>query len=116
MNFTSLFSATPTVTPASTPPTSAANLATVRAKRLTTTVQPDSVECSRVRYSIDMIRDEVRHLVQQGKLSRYQPLYALCQYVPAREWVCIEQTLADHEFLLREQILDLLGREDWEND
>lgn len=116
MNFTSLFSATPTVTPASTTTPSVAKMATARAKRSTTTAQPDSVECSRVRYSIDMIRDEVRHLVQQGKLSRYQPLYALCQYVPAREWVCIEQTLEEHEFLLREQILDLIGREDWEND
>lgn len=114
MNFTSLFSATPTVTSAATTPRVANT--TTRAKRSTAIAQPDSVECSRVRYSIDMIRDEVRHLVQQGKLSRYQPLYALCQYVPAREWVCIEQTLEEHEFLLREQILDLIGREDWEND
>lgn len=115
MNFTSLFSATPTVTPASTtPPVTHATAA--RAKRKATTAQSQAAECSRVRYSIEMIRDEVRHLVQQGKLSRYQPLYALCQYVPAREWVCIEQTLEEHEFLLREQILDLLGREDWEND
>lgn len=115
MNFTSLFSATPTVAPASTTPP-VAKTAAARAKRKTATTQSQAAECSRTRYSIEMIRDEVRHLVQQGKLSRYQPLYALCQYVPAREWVCIEQTLEENEFLLREQILDLLGREDWEND
>ena len=41
-------------------------------------------------YSIDLIRDEARHLIHQGCASRQQPIYILCQYIPAREWAGIE--------------------------
>lgn len=41
-------------------------------------------------YSLDVIQDEARRLVQKGVVSRQQPIYTLCQYIPAREWVCIE--------------------------
>lgn len=36
-------------------------------------------------YSIEMIKDEVRHLVDKGTVTRHQPIYILCQYIPARE-------------------------------
>ncbi|NEQ30752.1 MAG: DUF4327 family protein [Leptolyngbya sp. SIO4C5] len=67
-------------------------------------------------YSIGMIRDEARHLVEQGIIDRHQPLYALCRYIPGREWVCVELELEQNDYLLRDQILDLIGREDWEDD
>ena len=67
-------------------------------------------------YTIDVIRDEARQLVDQGILSRRQPIFALCKCIPAREWVYVEQELEKHEFLLRDRILDLLGREDWSED
>jgi uncharacterized circularly permuted ATP-grasp superfamily protein len=67
-------------------------------------------------YSIDIIRDEARHLVQQGCVSRQQPIYILCQYIPAREWTCVEYELEQNNFLLRDRIADLMGREDWHND
>jgi hypothetical protein len=69
-----------------------------------------------VQYSMGLIQDEARQLVQKGVVSRNQPLYVLCQYIPAREWSCVEHVLEDNDFLLRDRIGDLLGREDWEND
>jgi len=69
-----------------------------------------------VHYSLDVIRDEARQLVQKGMVSRQQPIYTLCQYIPAREWVCIEDELEQCDFLLRDRIADLLGQEEWDND
>lgn len=69
-----------------------------------------------LRYSIDVIQDEARHLVEKGIVSRQQPIYVLCQYIPAREWVCIECELERCNFLLRDRIADLMGSEEWDND
>lgn len=69
-----------------------------------------------VQYSINVIQDEARHLVEKGVLSRQQPIYVLCQYIPAREWVCVECELEKCNFLLRDRIGDLMGTEEWEND
>lgn len=69
-----------------------------------------------VQYSMNLIQDEARQLVQKGVVSRNQPIYALCQYIPAREWSCVEYVLENNDFLLRDRIGDLLGREDWTND
>ncbi|HEY9877774.1 MAG TPA: DUF4327 family protein [Leptolyngbyaceae cyanobacterium] len=69
-----------------------------------------------LRYTIDVIRDEVRQLVQKGAISRQQPIYTLCRYIPAREWALVEVELEAEGFLLRDRISDLVGREDWEND
>ncbi len=67
-------------------------------------------------YSLDIIQDEARQLVQKGLVGRQQPIYTLCQYIPAREWVCIEAELEKWDFLLRDRISDLIGREKWDND
>lgn len=67
-------------------------------------------------YSIDLIQDEARELVQRGLISRQQPIYILCQYIPPREWACVEQELERCDFLLRDRIGDLLGSEEWDND
>ncbi|NJK48096.1 DUF4327 family protein [Candidatus Gracilibacteria bacterium] len=67
-------------------------------------------------YSIQAIKDEARQLVEKGVISRQQPIYTLCQYIPAREWVCIEGELDKCDFLLRDRIGDLLASEVWEND
>ncbi len=69
-----------------------------------------------VRYSLDVIQDEARHLVEDGLISRQQPIYTLCQFIPPREWACIECELEKCDFLLRDRIGDLLGSEKWEND
>lgn len=69
-----------------------------------------------VQYSLDVIQEEARQLVDRGLLSRQQPIYSLCQYIPAREWVCVECELERHNFLLRDRIGDLMGSENWDND
>ena len=66
--------------------------------------------------TISDIQDEVRALVDKGIVSRHQPLYALCQYFPDREWHPIELILEAHDYLLRDQIGDLMPCEHWLND
>jgi hypothetical protein len=44
------------------------------------------------------------------------PIYTLCQYIPAREWVWVECELEKCDYLLRDRIGDLLSKETWEND
>ncbi len=67
-------------------------------------------------YSLHVIQDEARQLVHQGLVSRQQPIYILCQYIPAREWAWVECELERCDFLLRDRIGDLLGHEQWDND
>jgi hypothetical protein len=67
-------------------------------------------------YSLNVIKDEARQLVEKGTLSRQQRIYALCQYIPAREWDYIECELERNGFLLRDRIADLLGSEVWLDD
>ncbi|OKH26683.1 hypothetical protein NIES593_01115 [Hydrococcus rivularis NIES-593] len=68
------------------------------------------------RYTIEVIREEARQLVEKGIISRKQPIYTLCQYIPAREWVCVECELEQCDYLLRDRIGDLLSHQSWEND
>jgi len=75
-----------------------------------------TLEKTATRYSIDMIKDEVRQLVEKGTVSRHQPIYILCQYIPAREWVCVECELEKCDYLLRDQIGDLVSSEQWDNE
>ena len=69
-----------------------------------------------VRYSLDVIRDEARQLVEKGLLHRQQSIYNLCQYIPASYWLEVELELEVNEFLLRDTIIDLLGKEEWKDD
>ena len=69
-----------------------------------------------VRYSLDVIRDEARQLVNKGLVYRQQQIYTLCQYIPASEWPEVQRELELNEFLLRDPIIDLLGKEEWEED
>ncbi|MFP4299659.1 MAG: DUF4327 family protein [Spirulinaceae cyanobacterium] len=67
-------------------------------------------------YTIEAIRDEARELLERGAISRQQPIYVLCQYIPAREWVGVEYELEKCDYLLRDRIGDLIGAEHWDND
>jgi hypothetical protein len=68
------------------------------------------------RYTINTIRNEACELVASGTIGRNQPIYALCQYIPAREWDSVEQELEDYGYLLRDRIIDLLYSESWTSD
>ena len=67
-------------------------------------------------YSIRMIKDEVRQMVEQGVVSRHQPIYTLCQFIPPREWVCVECELERVDYLLGDPTCNLIHQESWEND
>lgn len=69
-----------------------------------------------VQFSISMIQDEVRALVSQGVVDRHQRLYTLCKHFPLRDWLEIERVLEAHDYLLRDSVFDLMGREAWIND
>lgn len=67
-------------------------------------------------YSLNVLQDEARHLVERGTVSRHQPIYVLCQHIPPREWVVLESELERRDYLLRDRIGDLIGYETWDND
>ena len=67
-------------------------------------------------YNIDTIKFEARQLVERGTVSSHQPIYVLCQYIPARQWVGVECELERNDYLLRDQIGDLLASECWDSD
>jgi hypothetical protein len=68
------------------------------------------------KFDISSIQNEVRQLVERGRVSRHQPIYVLCQYLPAREWMHFESELEKADYLLRDPIGDLLFSEDWSDD
>ncbi|MEB3288985.1 MAG: DUF4327 family protein [Leptolyngbya sp.] len=67
-------------------------------------------------YTIEMIRDEARQLIESGVVSRHQPIFTLCGYIAAREWPLIELELEQYDYLLRDCIGDLLTCETWSED
>jgi Domain of unknown function (DUF4327) len=69
-----------------------------------------------VKYNLEVLKEEARQLVQKGKVQRNEPIYALCKFIPGRDWVCIELELEENDFLLRDKIIDLLSNEEWDND
>jgi len=77
---------------------------------------PSATPHSAHHYTIDMLCDEARQLVESGVIGRQQPIFALCGYIAAREWPLIEAELERHDYLLRDRICELICREEWQND
>ncbi|HAZ50009.1 MAG TPA: DUF4327 domain-containing protein [Cyanobacteria bacterium UBA11369] len=75
-----------------------------------------AVTSTSVQYTLDVIQEEARRLVHKGSVSRQQPIYTLCQFIPAREWAWVECELEKNNYLLRDRIGDLMGHEEWQND
>jgi len=67
-------------------------------------------------YTLDMLRDEARALVDKHIVDRQQPIYALCRFVSKNGWKCIKSELEEDEFLMRDRIIDLLAKETWKED
>ncbi len=68
------------------------------------------------RYSIDMIKQEVYSLLEIGIITIDQPLRILYDYLPAKQWNEIECELERYDYLLRDRIIDLVGKLEWESD
>ncbi|BAY11899.1 DUF4327 family protein [Calothrix sp. NIES-2098] len=69
-----------------------------------------------VKYDLEVLKEEARQLVNKGVIQRNEPIYALCKFIPGRDWVCVELELEKNEFLLRDKIIDLLANERWNED
>jgi Domain of unknown function (DUF4327) len=66
--------------------------------------------------SITDLQDEVRALVMRGLVNQQQRIYELKKHFSDREWRSLEHLFADHNYLLRDRIIDLVGKESWAND
>ena len=69
-----------------------------------------------VDYSIDEIKQEARYLVERGIIDRQNTICILCEFIPPREWVCVECELEKNDYLLRDHISDLLAKDEWKDD
>lgn len=67
-------------------------------------------------YSITDFQDEVRALITRSLVGRHQRIYELRGHFGDRQWHNIEELLKLHEYLLRDNITDLVGKESWTND
>ncbi|MEB3161107.1 MAG: DUF4327 family protein [Synechocystis sp.] len=65
-------------------------------------------------FSLELIRSTATELVRQKRLDRQQPIYTLCQFIPAKQWFAVERELELHDFLLRDHIIDLMSHEAWD--
>lgn len=68
------------------------------------------------RYSIGAIKEEAYNLLENGVITLDQPLRILCEYLPAQQWNKIECELERHDYLLRDHVIDLIGKLEWESD
>jgi hypothetical protein len=80
------------------------------------TILPSAPTPLSLQYSLEILKEEARRLVDKRVISRHQPIYRLCEFIPAREWIALTSELEDWNFLLRDRIGDLLGVEQWCND
>lgn len=67
-------------------------------------------------YSLDTLQDEVRALVSKGVIARQCKIHNLARFFSDRDWLQVEQILTANEYLLRDYVCDLIGRETWLND
>jgi Domain of unknown function (DUF4327) len=67
-------------------------------------------------YSIDLIKDEARHLVENGTLSCQQSIGSICQFFPERERGQVEKALELNQYLLRDRLSELVTDPSWDND
>lgn len=63
-----------------------------------------------------MIKQEVYSLLEIGVITIDQPLRILYDYLPAKQWNEIERELERYDYLLRDRIIDLVGKLEWESD
>lgn len=70
-----------------------------------------------IRYSLEALQKKAYSLVCRGVLDRQQPIYSLCQFIPARDWPEVECELERNDYLLRDRLVDLIAQlECWPSD
>ena len=68
------------------------------------------------RYDLETIKIEVYSLLERKAIALNQPLRILCNYMPTQSWNTIKSELELNDYLLRDRIIDLVGRIDWGSD
>jgi len=71
---------------------------------------------TKIDYSLTEIKEEARHLLAKGMIDRHQPICILCEFIPPREWICVECELERNDYTLRDHICDLLCQDRWQED
>ncbi len=66
--------------------------------------------------SLADFQDEVRALVARGVVGRQQQIYELRRHFGELAWHNVEQLLNLHDYLLKDYIIDFVGKESWIND
>ncbi len=67
-------------------------------------------------YTLQAIQDEVQALVTRGAVSDQNHLYDLVKFFGYQEWPEVEQLLENHDYRLRDNVIDLVGQACWVND
>ncbi|WP_404785781.1 DUF4327 family protein [Altericista sp. CCNU0014] len=67
-------------------------------------------------YTITDLQEEVRALVSRGLVNRQQRIYELSRHFSDRQWHNVEQLLTENNFLLRDRVIELAGKEAWISD
>ena len=62
------------------------------------------------------VQDEVRALVTRGSVGRQQRIFELSRFFSDYRWHMIEQLLKTNDYLLRDRVIDLVGKEYWNGD
>jgi hypothetical protein len=67
-------------------------------------------------YTLQDVQGEVQALIMRGAVGYQNHLYDLVEFFGYGEWRQIQRLLESNEYLLRDNIIDLVGRECWAND
>jgi hypothetical protein len=59
-------------------------------------------------YDLEDIKEEALNLIEEKKISPQQKIQCLCDFIPPREWICLECELERNDYFLRDSIIDLL--------
>ena len=62
-------------------------------------------------YTLDELK-EARYLVDRSVIDRHQALCILCEFIPQRDWICVECELDKHDYTLKDRICNLLSQEE----
>ena len=66
--------------------------------------------------TITDVQDEVRALVTRGSLGRQQLIFELSRFFNDYRWQMVERLLETNDYLLRDRVIDLVGKEYWSGD
>jgi Domain of unknown function (DUF4327) len=67
-------------------------------------------------YTITDLQEEIQALITKGRVTRQQRIYELSRHFSDRQWHNVEKILSANNFLLRDRVIELAGKESWLSD